>query len=101
MAFLPYFPIAPLVSTIVLFVLRHAHTHLGGQVTEGVHGVLFLRKLFDDALQRPEAFSDHCRLHDDLWVSAHLARKAVQREVLVSRVGSTALPYGFGPVPGR
>ena len=36
-------------------VLRHAHNYLGGQVTEGVHGVLFQRKHFDEQIFQAEA----------------------------------------------
>lgn len=75
---------------------QHAHTHLGGAVLEGVHGVLFRRKFFDDEIFNFENFSPHCRLHDDLWISAHLARKGILREVLISRLGTKALSYGFG-----
>eukprot|EP00435_Cladocopium_sp_Y103_P017905 s1626_g4.t1 len=75
---------------------QHAHTHLGGAVLEGVHGVLFRRKFFDDEIFNFENFSPHCKLHDDLWISAHLARKGILREVLISRLGTKALSYGFG-----
>eukprot|EP00434_Breviolum_minutum_P038638 symbB.v1.2.034284.t2/scaffold4397.1/size40204/4 len=75
---------------------QHAHTHLGGQVLEGVHGVLFRRKFFDDEIFNFKGFSPHCQLHDDLWISAHLARKGILREVLISRFGTRALSFGFG-----
>ncbi|CAJ1406177.1 unnamed protein product [Effrenium voratum] len=78
---------------------QHAPTHLGlgGVVLEGVHGALFRRKFFDDSVFDFTGFAPHCQLHDDLWLSAHLARKAISREVLGARFGSKALSFGFGP----
>ncbi|CAE8648763.1 unnamed protein product, partial [Polarella glacialis] len=75
---------------------QHAHSHLNGIVLEGVHGVLFRRKFFDPSVFNFEGFAPECRLHDDLWLSAHLARKSINRETLGSRLGSVALSFGFG-----
>lgn len=75
---------------------QHAHTHIRGIVLEGVHGVLFQRKFFDPGVFDHSGFAPECRLHDDLWLSAHLAKRAVGREQLGSRFGSRALLYGFG-----
>ncbi|CAE7034736.1 unnamed protein product [Symbiodinium sp. CCMP2592] len=75
---------------------QHAHLHLSGVVLEGVHGVLFRRKFFDESVFDYTGFSKHCQLHDDLWLSAHLARKAHVREALSSRFGTKPLPFGFG-----
>eukprot|EP00928_Gymnodinium_smaydae_P087679 TRINITY_DN71911_c0_g1_i1.p1 TRINITY_DN71911_c0_g1~~TRINITY_DN71911_c0_g1_i1.p1 ORF type:complete len:971 (-),score=48.77 TRINITY_DN71911_c0_g1_i1:168-3080(-) len=74
---------------------QHGHTHLGGSVTEGVHGVLFQRKLFGANVFDFDGFDPSCRLHDDLWLSAHLAERAVRRETLGERFGSVALQHGF------
>jgi len=74
---------------------QHAHTYLSGVVLEGVHGVLFQRKFFDASVFDFGGFSESCRLHDDLWLSAHLAKRAVERETLAGRFGTKPLEYGF------
>eukprot|EP00929_Paragymnodinium_shiwhaense_P104302 TRINITY_DN68603_c0_g1_i1.p1 TRINITY_DN68603_c0_g1~~TRINITY_DN68603_c0_g1_i1.p1 ORF type:complete len:964 (-),score=166.27 TRINITY_DN68603_c0_g1_i1:126-3017(-) len=75
---------------------QHAHSQLGGSVLEGVHGVLFQRKLFAATVFDYEGFDASCKLHDDLWLSAHLAERRVRRETLGERFGSVALGHGFG-----
>lgn len=75
---------------------QHAHTHLQGIVLEGVHGVLFQRKHFDPTVFDHSKFCRECWLHDDLWLSAHLAKRAIGREQLFSRFETRALKYGFG-----
>merc|ERR1712070_968993 len=67
---------------------QHAHSHLDGVVLEGVHGALFPRKLFDASVFDFEGFDPACRLHDDLWLSAHLQKKSMRREQIGSRLGT-------------
>ena len=74
---------------------QHAYSYLKSAITEGVHGVLFQRKFFDSSVFDYTGFSESCKLHDDLWLSAHLARKALRRESLTSRFGSKPLGFGF------
>ncbi|CAJ1410576.1 unnamed protein product [Effrenium voratum] len=75
---------------------QHAYSYLQGAVLEGVHGVLWRRKFFDARVSDYQGFPLSCRLHDDLWLSAHVARKALRRESLFTRFGTQALDLGFG-----
>eukprot|EP00435_Cladocopium_sp_Y103_P072534 s79_g40.t1 len=85
----------PLPGRAIGAATQHAYHYLQGAVMEGVHGVLFQRKFFDSWASNYEGFPSTCRLHDDLWFSAHLARKGFHRESLFNRFGSTAQKFGF------
>lgn len=74
---------------------QHDYTYLASPVLEGVHGVLFQRSFFDPSVFDYEGFHPSCRLHDDLWLSAHLAKRGVQRECMHARLGTVALDHGF------
>mmetsp|Transcript_49445 Transcript_49445/g.110885 ORF Transcript_49445/g.110885 Transcript_49445/m.110885 type:complete len:973 (-) Transcript_49445:71-2989(-) len=86
----------PLPGRAVGAATQHSHTQFGGGVVlEGVHGVLFQRRFFDSTVFDVGNFSRHCRLHDDLWLSAHLAKRGVARETVGDRVGTAPLSFGF------
>ena len=86
---------SPLPGRAIGAATQHAYSYLNGPVMEGVHGVLFPRKFFDSSVFDYAGFSEYCKLHDDLWLSAHLARKGRRREALTSRFGAKPLSFGF------
>lgn len=77
------------------------YPHAGGVILQGVHGLLLRRGFFDDSIFHFERaagrhFRRSCWLHDDLWMTMHLAKKGIQRESLELRQGSRVLEVAFG-----
>lgn len=75
------------------------YPHMSGLILQGVHGMIFQRKLFDDSIFDYSVagnMSKHCWLHDDLWYTMHFAKKGIRRESLEMRLETRALELAWG-----
>jgi len=62
-----------------------------GPVLVSYLGVVYQRGFFDDGVFDYSAVSPQCKYQDDMWFSAHLARKGIRRYVLGGALGVTEL----------
>eukprot|EP00929_Paragymnodinium_shiwhaense_P091752 TRINITY_DN51656_c0_g1_i1.p1 TRINITY_DN51656_c0_g1~~TRINITY_DN51656_c0_g1_i1.p1 ORF type:complete len:568 (-),score=114.44 TRINITY_DN51656_c0_g1_i1:12-1604(-) len=63
-----------------------------GPVLVSYLGVVYQRGFFDDEVFDYTTTSMQCRFQDDMWFSAHLARKGIKRLVLGAALGVQELP---------
>eukprot|EP00929_Paragymnodinium_shiwhaense_P077215 TRINITY_DN39760_c0_g1_i2.p1 TRINITY_DN39760_c0_g1~~TRINITY_DN39760_c0_g1_i2.p1 ORF type:complete len:377 (+),score=47.17 TRINITY_DN39760_c0_g1_i2:88-1218(+) len=69
-----------------------------GPVLVSYLGVVYQRGFFDDTVFDYTSTSNQCKYQDDMWFSAHLARKGIKRYVLGSALGVQELTqYHLGP----
>lgn len=69
---------------------RYLHGHQifeAGPVLVSYLGVVYQRGFFDDSVFDYEGFSQKCVYQDDMWFSAHLAKKGIKRAVLGAALG--------------
>lgn len=69
----------------------HDQGFSSGPVLVSYLGVVYQRGFFDDSVFDYNPFSEKCRYQDDMWFSAHLARKGIARAVLGAALGVTEL----------
>lgn len=69
----------------------HDQGFAAGPVLVSYLGVVYQRGFFDDSIFDYSDVSPNCRYQDDMWFSAHLARKGIRRYVLGAALGVTEL----------
>jgi len=69
----------------------HDQGFAAGPVLVSYLGVVYQRGFFDDSIFDYSAVSPNCRYQDDMWFSAHLAKKGIRRWVLGAALGVTEL----------
>ncbi|CAE8628909.1 unnamed protein product [Polarella glacialis] len=65
----------------------HDQGFASGPVLVSYLGVVYQRGFFDDSVFDYSGASEQCRYQDDMWFSAHLARKGIVRRVLGAALG--------------
>jgi len=65
----------------------HDQGFSAGPVLVSYLGVVYQRGFFDDSVFDYSNASPQCRYQDDMWFSAHLARKGIRRVVLGAALG--------------
>lgn len=65
----------------------HDDGFAAGPVLVSYLGVVYQRGFFDDEVFNHKDVSPQCRYQDDMWFSAHLARKGIRRAVLGAAMG--------------
>jgi len=64
------------------FIEEYLEEPVQADVLEGYRGVLYKPRFFDRSIFDYRGFSEAARKVDDVWISAHLAKRGVQRLVL-------------------
>ena len=65
-----------------VYIEEYAEKPLFCDVLEGYRGVLYKKRFFDESVFDYAGFPKEAHLVDDVWISAHLAKKGVPRLVL-------------------
>jgi len=65
-----------------VFIEEYAGEPVRCDVLEGYRGVLYKKRFFDGTVFQYEGFPRTAHLVDDVWISAHLAERGVERLVL-------------------
>merc|ERR1712157_711320 len=65
----------------------HDQGFAAGPVLVSYLGVVYQRGFFDDRIYDYSDTSTQCKYQDDMWFSAHLARKGIKRHVLGAALG--------------
>jgi hypothetical protein len=75
--------VAPLIEeNRYVFIEEYADDPIRCDVLEGYRGVLYKKGFFDDSVFDYEGFPRIAHMVDDVWISAHLAKRKVERLVL-------------------
>jgi len=69
----------------------HDQGFAAGPVLVSYLGVVYQRGFFDDSVYDFSQVSHNCMYQDDMWFSAHLARKGIRRWVLGGAMGVTEI----------